>query len=202
MSVKKETTFANVLVLFWFPMTAIAVLAFINAQISFILISDTHFNIPQSNIGRATSHVLSVAYFVSIFFTPFAGYIYDLFGRTGPILISLFSNIALLLFIPYSAPRMWLLILARTLISLNFMVLETSPLVVDYIKSESRGTAVALGTIGMLVGEGFGMAVLLGYSIGMEIEAAHSFAASILFVMAVIGVFLIREPTIKEHVRL
>ena len=107
MSVKKETTFANVLVLFWFPMTAIGVLAFINAQISFILISDTHFNIPQDKIGRATSHVLSVAYVTSIFFTPFAGYLYDMFGRIGPILVCLFGNIGLLFYLPYTAPSMW-----------------------------------------------------------------------------------------------
>ena len=125
-----------------------------------------------------------------------------MFGRTGPIVICLFGNILLLIALPYTAPRMWLLIAARTMISLNFMVLETSPLVVDYVKSESRGAAVALGTIGMLVGEGFGMAVLLGFSIGMQIEEAHNFAGSILLVMALVGVCLIREPRIKEHIRL
>merc|ERR1719189_2732834 len=104
------------------------------------------------------------------------------------------SNIALLFIMPFTAPKIWLLVATRTMISLFNTVLETNPLVVDYVKKDSRGTAIALGTIGVLVGEGFGMAVLLGSTIGMRIEYAHAFVAIILFVLTILISFCLREP--------
>ena len=109
------------------------------------------------------------------------------------------ANIVLLFIMPYTAPSIWLLIATRTMISLFNTILETSPLVVDYIKKDSRGTAVALGTIGALTGEAFGMAVLLGFTIGMTIEDAHAFSAVILLSMTIIGSFGLREPRIRGH---
>ena len=114
-------------------------------------------------------------------------------------MVSMLANIVLLFIMPYTAPYIWLLIATRTLISLFNTVLETSPLVVDYVKKDSRGTAVALGTIGMLTGEGFGMAVLLGLTIGMRIEDAHAYVAVILFVLTISISFCLREPRIRAH---
>ena len=143
--------------------------------------------------------MIFTAYIVSCFLTPIAGYIFDLCGRRGPILFSIFGNIGLLFSIPYTAPSFGLLIAVRAVISFFFTILETSPLVMDYIKSDSLGTAIALGTIGMLVGEAFGMAVLLGCTVSMNLEDSHAFAAVVLVVMATLGSLGLREPIIKEH---
>ena len=199
MSVKKETTCANVTFLVYSPAVVIAGFAFINAQLSFILLSPDHFDIPQSKIGHATSKVLFTAYTISLLATPFAGYIYDIIGRRKTILFSMLANVVLLFIMPYTAPHIWLLVATRTMISLFNTIMETSPLVVDYIKKESRGTAVALGTIGMLVGEGFGMAVLLGLTIGMRVEEAHAYAAVVLLVLTITGSFCMREPFLRSH---
>ena len=150
-------------------------------------------------IGSAVSKVIFTAYIATMFLTPIAGYTYDVCGRRGPILVCMLGSIFLLFILPYTAPNFFLLIIARTLISMFFTTLETNPLVMDYIKSDSRGTALAYGTVRMLVGEAFGMIVLLGFSVSMSLEDAHAFAAVILVAMAIIGSFGLREPTIKEH---
>ena len=168
---------------------------------TFLLLSPDHFAVSPDRIGHVNSKVLFAAYAIAFFFTPAAGYIFDLFGRRGPILFSIFANIALLFAMPYTAPSIALFVLARTGVSCFNTVLESSPLAADYIKSDSRGTAVALGTIGMLLGEAFGMAILLGLSINMDLNDAYAFAAVILFVMTVIASFTLREPKIRTHAK-
>ena len=51
MNVKKDTTVANVLILMYLPAVAIATFAFVNAQLSFVLLSPDHFGIDPSVIG-------------------------------------------------------------------------------------------------------------------------------------------------------
>ena len=158
------------IILIYLPLVIIATFAFINAQLSFILLSPDHFGIESTMIGSAVSKVIFTAYVVSTLLTPIAGYIYDLCGRKGPILFCIFGNIGLLFAIPYTAPNFGLLVLVRAMIAFFFTILETNPLVMDYIKNDSIGTAVALGTIGMLIGEAFSMAVLLGCTVSMTLE--------------------------------
>ena len=114
-------------------------------------------------------------------------------------MFSIFANIGLLFLIPYTAPSMNLLITARTGISFFNTILESSPLVADYIKNDSRGTAVAMITIGMLIGEAFGMAFLIGVTMSMDLDVSFTFAVIVLCLMTVCGSFLIREPKIKDH---
>ena len=63
----------------------------------------------------------------------------------------------------------------------------TSPLVADYVKSESRGQAAALQIMGSLSGEVFAMMVLVGFSISMSIDESYAFAAAILAGLALVS---------------
>ena len=76
--------------------------------------------------------------------------------------------------------------------------LVTSPLIADYIKSESRGQASAYATIGNLIGQVFSLVVLVGGTMKMELNEAYTYAAVILCIMSVLLFFLIREPVIKD----
>lgn len=88
------------------------------------------------------------------------GYTFDLFGRRNLIAISYMLLVVMILSLPYM-PTINLLIVNRAGVQVAFQYLHSHPLVIDYIKSESRGKATALQALGNGVGEGFGMLVLL-----------------------------------------
>ena len=77
--------------------------------------------------------------------------------------------------------------------------LVTSPLIADYIKSDSRGSASALASAGMLAGALFSFVVLIGGTKEMDLDSGYTFAAVVLTFMSIILFFLIREPVIKDR---
>ena len=71
------------------------------------------------------------------------GYIFDIFGRRGPILITMLLKIVVIFFLPYAAPSYFLLIVGKVVVGLMSLVIDCEPLVADYVKNESRGKAIA-----------------------------------------------------------
>ena len=75
----------------------------------------------------------------------------------------------------------------------------TSPLIADYVKSDSRGQASALSIIGMFVGSAFSVVVLVGGTKNMDLDSAYTFAAVLLTAMSIPLFCLIREPEVKDR---
>jgi len=57
-----------------------------------------------------------------------------------------------LFLIPYTAPSIFWLTVFRIIIGFGFMAMKSNPLLVDYVKKESRGTASALKSMGSIGG--------------------------------------------------
>ena len=72
-----------------------------------------------------------------------------------------------------------------------------SPLVLDYVKSESRGLGVAYTSIGSVIGELFMVAIFVATRVLMVAEQFWLVGLS-LGAISLILIFLIREPTIKK----
>ena len=69
-----------------------------------------------------------------------------------------------------------------------------SPLVLDYVKQESRGLVVSLSIIiSFILGEAATQTLLM-----FEVVPAVHVALSILAIMSIMLVFWVREPSIKE----
>jgi len=85
--------------------------------------------------------------------TPFLGYAYDIIGRFWFMIPSCFLLAFQLGIVPFSSPRFWLLCLFRAFMSILINVVHVSPLIIDYVKSESRGMAMALASLGLVLGE-------------------------------------------------
>ena len=143
LTVKKETTCANAFAIFYLHFVNIASSAFVNSQMIFLLKSEDHFAISQHDIGRATSRLVFVLFIFSMIFSPMFGYIFDLFGRRKPILISMLFKIVVVLFLPYTSPNFILLVAGKVLFGLMSLIIDCEPLVADYVKNESRGKAIA-----------------------------------------------------------
>ena len=78
----------------------------------------------------------------------------------------------LLFLIPYSAPSITWLCVCRIIIQIAANGINANPLILDYVKKESRGRAVSMIFIGILLGEAFAVAILLEYSKYLEMTRA------------------------------
>lgn len=95
---------------------------------------------------------------------------------------------------------MALLALDRVLIGICQTQLMGNPLIMDYIKKDSRGKAAALQSLGLLFGEAFAIAVLFGISKRASFTQAESFAISALIVVC-LGCLLycaVRDVDLKQ----
>lgn len=71
------------------------------------------------------------------------GYTFDMFGRKRLITLSYAALVILIWALPYMPSITWLII-NRACISIAYQYLHSHPLIIDYIKSESRGKATSL----------------------------------------------------------
>ena len=91
------------------PFAAVTAGSYVNANMPFLLQSESYFNIPFSDVGTYSGKILFWAYLVSTISTPGMGYIYDILGRYKVLISSSFILSFVLGIIPYSSPYFWLL---------------------------------------------------------------------------------------------
>lgn len=72
------------------------------------------------------------------------GYAYDMFGRRICIVVSILGMSTAMILIPYSAPSLVALTFVRILLGYFSHVISSNPLLIDYVKSDSRGRATSL----------------------------------------------------------
>jgi len=77
-------------------------------------------------------------------FTAIAGYIYDIFSRKLPIFMAGIIGGFFLLLTPHTAPSLTWLTFVRAVIQMVLATLSAHPLIMDYVRQESRGKAAAL----------------------------------------------------------
>ena len=99
---------------------------------------------------------------------------------------------------PYSAPHFWLLCLFRSVLSTIANATMVSPLLIDYIKSESRGKAMALASMGLVLGELL-MVFMFGFTRKMTMPQQFYVPAFIIAVLSVPMIFMVREPKLKKQ---
>ena len=88
-----------------------------------------------------------------MFFTPFIGYVYDIVGRFWFLVPSIFFLAIQLALLPYTSPNFFLLVALRALMGCFMRIIFINPLILDYVKSESRGLGMGLATYGFVFGE-------------------------------------------------
>ena len=167
--IKKETTIWNLMAIFVAPLVSVVAGAYVNAMMPYLLQDKDYFNIPFENVGSVAGQVLFWGYLVSTIVTPFIGYVYDILGRFWFIIPSCFVLALQLSIIPYSAPHFWLLCVFRSLMSCLINTIHVNPLIMDYVKSESRGLMMSFGTLGLVLGELF-MVAIFSMTRGLTME--------------------------------
>ena len=111
-------------------------------------------------MGRTEGDILFYATLVACVVSIGVGYTFDLFGRKNLIAASYALLVFLIWTLPY-VPSLGLLIVNRAGVQVAFQYLHSHPLVIDYIKSESRGKATAMQALGNGIGEFIALTVLM-----------------------------------------
>jgi len=168
MSVKRDTTTANVWALPMIYVVTTAAGAYYNAQQVGILKSPDFFNVPQSEIGRTQSKIMFWGLLISCFFSFFVGALFDICGRKPVLTVAYAVLVSVILTMPYVPTINWLIV-NRIGLTIAIQFLHAHPLVIDYVKSESRGKANAAQNVGNLIGEAFAMIVLIQIQISLAI---------------------------------
>ena len=112
----------------------------------------------------------------------------------------LFASVALFGLIPYTAPNYPLLVFVKSLTFLLGSIVDAHPLIPDYVKSESRGKAVAIALLGSITGEVVAMTVFIGLSIHMSLDRSFLFVAFVCGILTCTIPCIVREPDIKPPV--
>lgn len=95
-------------------------------------------------------------------------YMYEIWGRRLTLVVSYVLTAIFYYLIPYSAPNYNTLLFLRCLIAITMSAPLSHPLVADYVKRASRGTAVALAGVGIVLGEVFSMGILFNLTKSMS----------------------------------
>lgn len=128
---------------------------FFNTQMIFMLRDPESFNVPEDQIGLLTAQVLLIAQLITLSIHPSFGYAYDLFGRKWILVGSAALLVGTVYVFPLTSPSITLLKCVYTFGFILRCLKEANPLLIDYVKSESRGRAAGTRLFGTFFGEIF-----------------------------------------------
>lgn len=130
--------------------------------------------------------------------TPFLTYVYETIGRRIPVSYALLSMNLFIWLMPRVAPNYELLCVLRALIGLSNTLIVGAPLISDYVKQESRGRAVAMGTMAIGISQIFATQCLVPLTLHMNFSDSFSVSALMMLVLTIPVLFMVREPSPKR----
>jgi MFS family permease len=138
----------------------------------------------------------------STLFTPFMGQLFEVFGRRAVISMNYAIMIFFIWLSPYSAtmlkvPSLEILKFCRVAVTVCSTFLLTSPLTVDYIKSESQGKGTSINEMGSTIGAFIGMSLLLNLCQDWDQKQSFGLCSSVMACITVLSMFWIRNAPRK-----
>ena len=138
-----------------------------------------------------------MTYIITLLVQPFYGYAFEFFGRLGPLTLGSILCAVMIWVIPQTSPNFIYLVAIRVLVSFFNGFLVSSPLIADYIKTESRGSAAGLASFGTMIGAAFGFFVFLGGTVNMSLRDSFNTVSGAMIVLSLLAFCFVREPVIK-----
>jgi len=172
--------------------------AYINTALIFLLRNPNYYQVSESEVGAVSSTILFWSIFISMLLAPLFGYSYDLLGRRFTLGMAFVLLSGGLFFVPYCSPSIAWLGVSRLIIMIGYTIVICHPLILDFVKKDSRGKATAFQVLGNVMGEIFAIAVLLNLTVTMKPENAFALTATCVFITGVMTLLLIQEPLVKK----
>lgn len=176
----------------------VCVVAYVQAQLAYMLEDKDMFNAPSNKIGQIVSDFTVYSIPFTMVFTCITSYIFELLGRRWTIFLSFFLTSLAMIGLPYTSPDMGWLMVVRIVIGVTMTAPMAHPLVPDYVKRNSRGKAIALMGVGVVIGELFAMGVLFNLTKSMNYYDAFLVAGLIITFFAFFFLCAIRDPNLKN----
>ena len=132
-----------------------SLVVFFNTQLVFMLRDKSMFNIEGDKIGQTTMKMLVISMIVSLLIQPCYGYMYDILGRKWILISACFALVVTIYAVPMTSPSLPALCVLFIISFLLRSLEDCNPLLLDYIKSDSRGRASGLRLAGIFIGEIF-----------------------------------------------
>lgn len=164
----------------------------------FMLSANDMFNIQESDAGKLNSQLTIYALPFSMITTFFVSYVFDLFGRRYTLFFSYVLTALIFLGTPYTSPNYWMLAIARCLVGVTMSAPTSHPLINDYVRRSSRGRAVALNGVGVVIGELFTMGILLNLTKSMSYYASFFICFLMILVFAFYLLFNVVDPDMNS----
>jgi len=156
------------------------------------------FNIPKESIGRTASELTVYSLPFGLLMTGLISYAFEILGRKWTLFLS-FATTALIFFgLPHTAPHYALLVVARCAIGVTMAGPVSHPLVADYVHTKSRGRAIALSGVGLVMGEVAAMGGLFNLTKSMNFYDAFAVAALVIGGFAIFCLVAIADPDLKN----
>lgn len=101
--------------------------------------------------------------------------------------------------IPWTSPSVYPWLFAvRVLLGLAAQPIAVHPLVNDYVKKDSRGTAVSFNALAVVFGEIISLGVLFQFTKHLDFETAFFVASLAILGLGLLSLLLLKEPKLKK----
>ena len=175
-------------------MCLVTVGVYMNAQMAYMLEDKNMFNISEDEIGTKVSELTVLSVPPSMVATLFVSYILEIWGRRNTIAFGYLTTCGVFFLLPYTAPSYKALVVLRGLVGITMAGPLANPLIADYVKKNSRGKAIALSGIGMVMGEVFSMGILFNITKNMNFFDAFAIFSCVIFLFSIFFAWAIKEP--------
>ena len=157
--IKKNFGFDQWLVIPIIQITTCTIGVYMNTCLTFMLPVKTMYNIPKEKMGTVTSNIVVYSQPFVILALSFVSYAFELFGRKITLFCSYFVTGILFFILPHTSPSYGWLLVVRIGFGIFMAAPMAHPLVADYVHRDSRGKAVVLAGIGIVIGEIFSISL-------------------------------------------
>ena len=116
-----------------------------------------------------------------------------MYGRKKILIGSAFLLVLTVWIVPWTSPSLLAFNVVYTFGFALRCLKETNPLILDYVKSESRGRAVGMKLFGVLAGEIFTQAVLVGLTSKMTFKNSFHVVSIYLLIMVIPMFWMVKD---------
>ena len=196
--VKEGVTRWNIIAMTLILFTMLQILLFYEVSFVYLLQAEDYFNLSTQEASIVSNDIIFWTQLMSLVFDLLFGSCHDLFGRKLTIVIGfMIASIAMALQPLLTSPYPGLIILRLVMLA-SLSGPASHPLVADYVKQKSRGTASAY--VGLMAGMGvlFGMFVMFGSTKNYSYVVSYSVSSSFTFLIALFLFFTIKNARYEK----
>jgi len=160
-----------------------------------MLQSKDMFNIPKEKIGTEVSNLVVYSLPFTMVTLFFVSYAFEILGRKMTLSISFLATSLMYFLMPRTAPSYTWLLVVRCVIGITMAAPLAHPLIADYVHRDSRGKAIALCGLGIVVGEIAAISLFkLNTMLDMNFYDSFTTSSIMIFVASIYFFIAIKDP--------